>query len=102
MAFAIPTPAAKIPASLIRRYASLMAFNERTASVSAREHNRKSWETLRREMEAEGLAMMDIVHALTTGLAPRAEEEDLKPRDPGCSCQWEEGDSPCPAHPGDA
>lgn len=25
-------------------------------------------------------------------------EPDTKPREPGCKCQWEEGDSPCPVH----
>lgn len=25
-------------------------------------------------------------------------DEDTKPREPGCQCQWEEGDSPCPVH----
>lgn len=50
----------KIPARLVKRYQALMAFNERTASVSARERNRKSWETFRRDVEAAGLTMVDF------------------------------------------
>jgi hypothetical protein len=25
-------------------------------------------------------------------------ESDTEPRKPGCKCQWEAGDSPCPVH----
>lgn len=25
-------------------------------------------------------------------------DDDTKPREPGCECHWEEGDSPCPVH----
>lgn len=25
-------------------------------------------------------------------------ESDTVPREPGCQCQWEAGDSPCPVH----
>lgn len=27
--------------------------------------------------------------------------DDTVPRQPGCTCHWEEGDSPCPVHPSD-
>jgi len=32
-----------------------------------------------------------------TGRRP-PEPPDTKPREPGCQCHWEEGDSPCPVH----
>lgn len=25
-------------------------------------------------------------------------DDDLQPREPGCECQWEVGDAPCPVH----
>lgn len=49
-----------VPASFRKRYDKLMAFNERCASVAARERHRKAWATLERDLKAKGFEMVDL------------------------------------------
>lgn len=53
---------------------------------------------------AQKLHLLELAKRIAQALAEAEVEgrrkafEEKVPRNPGCLCQWEEGDSPCPVH----